>query len=87
MKRTASKLGAAALVWLLAASALAAEPAAQDLSRYKEEAVPGGVMLLAAYMAMWALAAVFVAFTIERQRRVEAALRALEDRLDRGGVA
>lgn len=69
---------------LAASSAWAEAPAAQDLSRYKEEPVPGGALLVAAYMAMWAIAAGFVGWTLLRQQKAEAALRELEDRLDAG---
>ena len=71
-------------ICLSAFAAYAEAPAAQDLARYKEESIPGGLLALVAYMAMWALLAGFVGWTLLRQTKVEAALHALEDRIDGG---
>lgn len=53
----------------------------RDLSRYKEEPVPGGALLVAAYAVLWLLVGVFVARVAFRQARLERDLRAMEDRL------
>lgn len=54
----------------------------RDLSRYKEEPVPGGALLVVAYGVMWTLLAGFVARLLWQQSRLEAELRSLQDRLD-----
>ncbi len=73
-----------------AVAALASSPAwaegaaaAQDLSRYKEESVPGGNLMLIAYMILWALLGAYALRTALRQSRSERDLAALQDRLDR----
>lgn len=69
------------------AVAAQAEPA-RDLSRYKEEPVPGGALLVVAYGMIWLLVAGFVARLVVRQSKLESELRSLQDRLDgepRGG--
>ncbi len=64
------------------ASAPVSTSAKRDLSRYKEERVPGGTFMLAAYMVMWALVAGFVGRTLLRQAKVEAELTDLSERVD-----
>ena len=72
---------AAAASFLLATAAIADAPATA-LSRYKEEPVSGGLLLIVAYFVMWLALAAFVGRTALRQARLEAELKALEDRLD-----
>ncbi len=84
IRRLHTGAAAALATTLLAVAAFAEAPAAQDLARYKEESIPGGLLALVAYMAMWALVAGFVGWTVLRQRKIEAALEALEDRIDAG---
>jgi hypothetical protein len=55
---------------------------AQDLSRYKEESVPGGKLMLIAYMVLWGLVGAYAIRTALRQSRTERDLAALQDRLD-----
>jgi len=74
--------GMAVMVALASAPAWA-EGAAQDLSRYKEESVPGGNLMLIAYMVLWALLGAYAVRTALRQSRCERDLAALQDRLDR----
>ena len=76
--------------YLMAAPALAtvavveaAEP--KDLSKYKEESVSGGSLLLAAYLVMWALVAVFVGKTVLRQATTEARVKELSELLEARG--
>lgn len=89
----ARKLGALAIALGLGASALAlaqtpaggdgkASAVATDLSRYKEEPVPGGALLVAAYGVMWGLLAGYVGRLVLRQSRTERELQAIHDRLD-----
>lgn len=59
-----------------------AETAAADLSKYKEESVPGGVLLAAAYMVMWVMIAGFTARSALAQAKTEAELKDLAERLD-----
>lgn len=80
-------LGLAAPVWAAPARAdsasFGAAPAtSRDLSRYKEEAVPGGTMLVVAYGVMWALVAGFVGRALMAQARTEARIQELEERLE-----
>ncbi len=56
----------------------------QDLSKYKEEPVPGGSLLVIAYGVMWLLLLAFVGRLASKQRQTQAQLRALEDRLIAG---
>jgi CcmD family protein len=70
---------------LLAVPALADEaPAAvtRDLSRYKEQAVNGELLLLIAYSILWLLIAGFAWRLAGKQARTEAQLAALQRRLD-----
>lgn len=69
---------------LVAATALGADEPARDLSKYKEEPVPGGTLLVAAYGVMWALVGVYLVRLAGRQSKAEQELRALEDRLTHG---
>ncbi len=71
----------AAAVFLLPMLAFADAPP-EDLNRFKEEPVSGGLLLIAAYFVMWLVLAGYVARTALKQARLEAELRALEDRLD-----
>ena len=66
----------------VAESAPVGASAKRDLSRYKEEKVPGGTLMLAAYMVMWALVAGLVGRTVLRQAKVEAELTDLSERVD-----
>ncbi len=70
--------GAAFLLPLLAY----ADAQPEDLNRFKEEPVSGGLLLIVAYFVMWLVLAIFVATTALKQARLETELRALEDRLD-----
>jgi CcmD family protein len=54
----------------------------RDLSRYKEEPVPGGTLLVVAYGVMWTLLAGLVARLVMQQSRLQAEVRGLQDRLD-----
>lgn len=56
---------------------------AQDLSRYKEESVPGGTLLVVAYMIMWGLVGFLAVRTALRQTRTERDVAALQDRIER----
>ena len=53
----------------------------EDLGRYKEEPVPGGVMLLIAYMVMWGLAIALVIRLLVSQSKLEAQITELEERV------
>ena len=53
-----------------------------DLSRYKEENVPGGTYLVIAYGVMWALVAAMVARLLMNQARLEARITELEEQLE-----
>ena len=59
-----------------------AEPPTDDLNRYKEAPVSGELLLVVAYLVMWLVLAALVARTALKQARLEAELKALEDRLD-----
>ncbi|MCO4760690.1 MAG: hypothetical protein KC502_04255 [Myxococcales bacterium] len=78
--QAAAKVAAPSAKSGAAAAAKAAPP--RDLSRYKEESVSGGSLLLAAYMIMWALVGTFVGRTLLRQAKVEAELTELSERVD-----
>ena len=64
------------------ATSFSAAETPRDLSRYKEEQVPGGTFLVIAYGVMWALAAGLVARMLMGQARVEARITELEEQLD-----
>lgn len=69
------------------ASALAAPAAAEaprDLSKYKEESVPGGQLMIIAYLVMWGLLGGFAVRTALRQGKLEREVAALQDRVDKG---
>lgn len=84
MLRRPVQTGLAALMALASSPAWAeGAAAAQDLSRYKEESVPGGNLMLIAYMVLWALLGAYAVRTALRQSRSERDLAALQDRLDR----
>lgn len=72
---------AAAAVFLWPLLAFADMPP-DDLSRFKEEPVPGGLLLIVAYFVMWLALAVFVGRTAMQQAKLAAEMRAMEDRLD-----
>ena len=55
--------------------------AKQGLERYKEEPVPGGLMLLIAYMVMWGLAIALVIRLLVSQSKLQAAVTELEERI------
>ncbi len=76
-----TRFATAAAVFLLPILAFADAPP-DDLSRFKEEPVSGGILLIIAYFVMWLALAVFVARTALKQAKLEAELRNLEDRLD-----
>jgi CcmD family protein len=76
---------ATAVGLLLAVPALADEAPAtvtRDLSRYKEQAVNGELLLLIAYSILWLLIAGFAWRLAGKQARTEAQLTALQRRLD-----
>lgn len=54
----------------------------RDLSRYKEESVPGGSYLVIAYGVMWALVAALVGRLLMSQARLEARITELEEQLE-----
>lgn len=70
------------------AAALRQDPAAneapRDLSKYKEESVPGGNLMIIAYLVMWGLIGGFAVRTALRQGKLERDVAALQDRLDKG---
>ncbi len=57
----------------------------RDLSRYKEEPVPGGTFLVIAYGVMWALIAILLGRMLLSQARIEARITELEERLEDDG--
>jgi len=59
---------------------------ARDLSKYKEEPVPGGTLLVVAYAVMWLLVGAFLARLLLRQGQLERDLHALQERLDAPGA-
>ncbi|HAN31193.1 MAG TPA: hypothetical protein DCQ06_06300 [Myxococcales bacterium] len=58
---------------------------AADLSKYKEESVSGGSLLVAAYLVMWALVSVFVVRVVLGQAKTEARLTELSEQIDATG--
>lgn len=68
------------------ATAAAAAPAEapRDLSKYKEESVPGGSLMIIAYLVMWGLLGGFAVRMALRQGKLEREVANLQDRLDRG---
>jgi hypothetical protein len=80
-------------VWVLCAAAQAhaapQEPsgAARDLSAYKEESIPGGDLLLAAYLLGWALLGGVAVRAARQQRRTAQQLAELEARLEVAAAA
>ncbi len=54
----------------------------RDLSAYKEEQIAGGDLAAAAYLLLWAIIGAYLWRTARRQAAAEAALQALEQRLD-----
>jgi hypothetical protein len=58
-----------------------AAPDNEGLERYKEEPVPGGVMLLIAYMVMWGLAIALVIRLLVAQSKLQAQVTELEERI------
>ncbi len=57
----------------------------EGLERYKEESVPGGVMLLIAYMVMWGLAIALVIRLLVAQSKLQAQVTELEERIGDDG--
>lgn len=79
-----SKWAALVLGATLTAVQAWADPAApRDLSAYKEEPVPGGALLVAAYGVMWLLVALAVGRLLRSQAKLEQDIRELEQRLER----
>ena|GEM_PF-141203 len=64
------------------ADAKAAPAKPRDLSKYKEESVPGGLLLWLAYLVVWALMFFFVFRMIRSQTRAAAEIRDLSERLE-----
>lgn len=58
--------------------------APRDLSKYKEESVPGGQLMIIAYLVMWGLLGGFAVRTALRQGKLEREVAALQDRVDKG---
>jgi hypothetical protein len=58
--------------------------APRDLSKYKEESVPGGQLMIIAYLVMWGLLGSFAVRTALRQGKLEREVAALQDRVDKG---
>lgn len=58
-------------------------PPSVDLSKYKEESLPGGPLLVAAYGAMWLLIGGSIVRLLLRQSKLESEIKILQDRLDR----
>lgn len=94
LRRFAGALCVAGALWLLPALASAQAPAAKptaaafgaasggtDLSRYKEESVPGGRYLVIAYGVMWVLVTGLLGRMLLSQARLEAQITELEERL------
>lgn len=80
-------------VMVLAAGLLSAVPAwaeealGRDLSRYKEQPIEGGSLLLAAYLIMWLFLGLFVLRLALRQSRLERDLEVVQARIDDRGEA
>lgn len=66
------------------AAATAPAEAPRDLSKYKEESVPGGNLMIIAYLVMWGLLGGFAVRMALRQGKLEREVANLQDRLDRG---
>lgn len=66
------------------AAAVAPAEAPRDLSKYKEESVPGGSLMIVAYLVMWGLLGGFAVRMALRQGKLEREVANLQDRLDRG---
>lgn len=67
-----------------APAAAAPAEAPRDLSKYKEESVPGGQLMIIAYLVMWGLLGGFAVRMALRQGKLEREVANLQDRLDRG---
>ena len=67
---------------LCVAPAWAEEPLARDLSRFKEQPIEGGSLLLAAYLIMWLFLGMFVLRLVLRQSRMERDLTIVQARMD-----
>lgn len=58
-------------------------PSGGQLSRAAQErTVPGGTLLIVAYLVLWVLVVGFVAVVLRQQRRLDAELDGLERRID-----
>lgn len=79
----ASVLAAPAATAPRVAEAMQAE-APRDLSKYKEESVPGGQLMIIAYLVMWGLLGGYAVRTALRQGKLEREVAALQDRVDKG---
>ncbi len=64
------------------ATAFGAAEQPRDLSKYKEEQVPGGTYLVIAYGVIWALVAGLVGRMLMGQARLEARITEIEEQLD-----
>jgi len=58
-------------------------PPSVDLAKYKEESLPGGPLLVAAYGVMWLLIGGSIVRLLLRQSKLESEIKILQDRLDR----
>lgn len=67
-----------------AAPATAPSEAPRDLSKYKEESIPGGDLMIIAYLVMWGLLGGFAVRLAIRHGKLEREVATLQDRLDRG---
>ena len=56
--------------------------AGRDLSRYKEEQLPGGNLLAIAYAVIWAIFGLLFLRMAARQRHLQSELRTLRERID-----
>ena len=95
IRRLAGALCLAGALWLLPSAANAETPPAKpteaafgaaaegvDLTRYKEENVPGGTYLVIAYGVMWALVAGLVGRLLMSQANLEARITELEEQVE-----
>ncbi len=57
-------------------------PPSVDLAKYKEESLPGGPLLVAAYGVMWLLIGGSIVRLLLRQSKLESEIKTLQDRLD-----
>ncbi len=86
MKQGLSGVGLVGLS-LLSTAAFAQEPAAQAATETlslaaRESSVPGGLLMLIAYLALWLLVFGYLAMIMRRQSALSRDLAALERRMD-----